>query len=515
MRSSCHHQPRSFNGTWALPVCVLFFICQAATAQGVQETPQVRIGSKAFTESVVLGEALAALARDAGAEALHRQQLGGTQVVWQALVRGDIDIYPEYTGTISEEILAGQFVQGDEAVRAVLAERGIRMGGPLGFNNTYAIGMREEVAERLGIRSISDLRDHPELRFGFSNEFMDRADGWPSVRERYNLPQRDVRGMDHDLAYRALEADSIQITDLYSTDAEIQYYSLRVLEDDLGHFPEYHAVLLWRADLEQRAPEALAAMRLLEGRISEEEMVALNARVKIEGQAEGAVAAEFVARQMEIETLFVGESRWERIWLRTREHLLLVAVPLSAAIVIGMVLGIAGARRPVAGQAILIVVGIIFTIPSLALLVFMIPLLGIGTVPAVVALFLYNLLPIVRNTHAGLVNIPAPLRESAVALGLTPGARLWAVELPLAGPAILAGIKTAAIVNIGTATLGALIGAGGYGQPVLTGLRLNNMGLILEGAVPAALLAILALGLFEVIERIVVPRGLRLKAQAI
>jgi osmoprotectant transport system permease protein len=149
------------------------------------------------------------------------------------------------------------------------------------------------------------------------------------------------------------------------------------------------------------------------------------------------------------------------------------------------------------------------TVPSLALLVLMIPLLGIGGPPALLALFLYSLLPIVRNTHAGLVNIDSALIDSARALGLPYTARLWRIELPLALPSILAGIKTSAVINVGTATLAALIGAGGLGQPILTGIRLNSIPLILEGAIPAVLLALLVQGIFELVERLLVPRGLR------
>jgi osmoprotectant transport system permease protein len=140
---------------------------------------------------------------------------------------------------------------------------------------------------------------------------------------------------------------------------------------------------------------------------------------------------------------------------------------------------------------ILALVSIVQTIPSLALLVFLIPILGIGAQPAIAALFLYSLLPIVRNTASGLTNIPLSIHNSAVALGLTSMRRLRLVEIPMASPAILAGMKTAAVINVGTATLGALIGAGGYGQPILTGIRLDNFNLILEGAVPAALLALI------------------------
>ncbi|MGA7980872.1 MAG: ABC transporter permease, partial [Chromatiaceae bacterium] len=207
----------------------------------------------------------------------------------------------------------------------------------------------------------------------------------------------------------------------------------------------------------------------------------------------------------------VEESAWARFRRHTREHLLLVAISLSAAVLVAVPLGIAAARRPRWGQAILGLVGIVQTIPSLALFVFMIPLLGIGGPPAVAALFLYSLLPIVRNTHAGLTGVPAEVRESAEVLGLSADARLRLVELPLAARSILAGIKTSAVLNVGTATLAALIGAGGYGQPILTGIRLDDLGLILQGAIPAAVLALLVQGIFELIEPLVVPRGLRLK----
>ena len=483
----------------------------AATASAA--APEVRVGSKKFTESVVLGEMATHLARSAEASAVHLRELGGTRVLWNALLKGEIDVYPEYTGTLVQEILAGLKLESADALRDALAERGIRLSRPLGFNNTYALGMKEAAAKRLRIEKISDLARHPELRFGFSNEFMDRGDGWPSLRRRYGLPQRDVRGLDHDLAYRGLESGSIEVIDLYTTDAEIEYYGLKALKDDLGHFPVYNAVFLYRAELAARAPDTVAALLQLEGRISEPAMVAMNAQVKLEGVAETRVAADFLASALGLQPSVREEGFLERLWRHTREHLALVAISLSAAILISIPLGILAARREKMGQVILAVVGIIQTIPSLALLVFMIPLLGIGGPPAIVALFLYSLLPIVRNTHAGLRDIPLPVRDSAAALGLEPAARLRLIELPMASRAILSGIKTSAVINIGTATLGALIGAGGYGQPILTGIRLDDVNLILEGAVPAAVLALAVQGAFEFAERWLVPKGLRLRAE--
>ncbi len=470
----------------------------------------VTVGSKKFTESVILGEIATGALRSAQIPAVHRRELGGTRVLWEALLAGDIDVYAEYTGTLRGEILSKEIGGDDAALRVALAQQGVRMIGPLGFNNTYALGMREEVAARLGVRSISDLRSHPELRFGFSSEFLDRADGWRGLRRDYALPQREVRGLDHDLAYRALQSDAIQLTDLYSTDAEIEYYGLRVLRDDLGYFPDYHAVLLYRADLNERHPGAARALEPLRGAIDAPTMIAMNARAKLDRVPESQVASRFLTRHLGFAPALPTEGSLARLLRLTREHLTLVGISLAAAIAVAVPLGVLAARRPRFGQVILALTGIIQTIPSLALLVFMIPLLGIGGPPAIVALFLYSLLPIVRNTYAGLHDIAPQLRESALALGLPPGVRLRLIELPMAARSILAGIKTSAVINVGTATLGALIGAGGYGQPILTGIRLDDTGLILQGAIPAAALALLVQGVFELAERRLVPRGLRL-----
>jgi osmoprotectant transport system permease protein len=495
---------------------------------------EVRVGSKAFTESVVLAEIVTRFLSGRGVAATHRKQLGGTRILFGALAAGEIDVYPEYTGTLTQEILhdvhagagAGDGADaGDRAIVRELAARGLRTSGKLGFDDSYAIGMNEARAEQLGVRTISDLAKYPELRLAFSNEFLARADGWPALRARYGLPQREPRGVDHDVAYRGLAAGEIDACDLYTTDPEIAEYGLRVLDDDRHQFPRYDVVLLYRDDLPLRAPAAAVALRALEGKIDRRAMIAMNARAKRDRVPEETIAADFLAAafggapapeppraQKAAGTRRGGGLRpgWLRaLGRRTAEHLFLVGISLLMAIVVAVPLGIVAARRPVAGRVILAVAGILQTIPSLALLVFMIPLLGIGSAPAIVALFLYSLLPIVRNTHAGLRGVPEPLREVARALGLGPGAALRLVELPLASPSILAGIKTSAVINVGTATLGALIGAGGYGQPILTGVRLDDVTLILEGAIPAALLALAVERAFDLCERFVVPRGLR------
>lgn len=487
---------------WALLALVQV---QAACATA----PGIVAASKKFTESVILGEILTQLARARGAEATHRRALGGTRLLWNALRHGAIDLYPEYTGTLGTEVLGG--IQDPAAMRKALARIGIRMSAPLGFNNTYALGMREPRAAELKVERISDLVRYPDLRFGFSEEFMERLDGWPGLRRRYGLPQREVRGLDHDLAYRGLAAGTLDATDLYTTDPEIRYHQLRVLADDRAYFPDYQAVVLYRADLDQRAPRIVAALEGLSGRIDSARMAAMNARVKLERVPETRVAAAFLKQELALPGGVREDSLPERLGRHTREHLGLVALSLGAAVVVAIPLGVLAARRPRSGQVILAAAGVIQTIPALALLVFMIPILGIGGPPAVVALFLYSLLPIIRNTCTGLTAIPGPIRLSAEALGLPRAAQLRLIELPLAAPSILAGIKTSAVINVGTATLGALIGAGGYGQPILTGIRLDDVGLILEGAVPAALMALAVQVGFELIERALVPKGLRVQ----
>ena len=477
-----------------------------------ERAPEVRVGSKKFTESVVLGEIVTQLLRGSGTRVEHRAQLGGTQVLWHALLAREIDLYPEYTGTIREDILRDAAPGDDEALRRALAAHGVGMSGVLGFDDSYALGMKEADAARLRVTRISDLRGLPALRLAFSEEFLNRGDGWPTLKERYALPQETVRSLDHDVAYRALAAGDVDVIDLYTTDAEIPYHRLTVLEDDLGHFPRYRAVLLYRLDLPERAPAAFASLAALEGRISAGDMQRLNARAKIDKVPEPVVAAGFLAAVLGLEGETEREGRARRVGRYVAEHLALVAASLCAAIIVAVPLGVAAARRRRLGAVLLGVAGVVQTIPSLALLVLMIPLLGIGTLPAVAALFLYSVLPIVRNTVSGLNGIPAPLLESADVLGLSSWARLTKVELPLASPSILAGVQTSAVINVGTATLGALIGAGGLGQPILTGIRLDDVRLILEGAIPAALLALLTQAVFAGAGRLIVPKGLGLRS---
>lgn len=469
----------------------------------------VVIGAKKFTESVILAEMATQLARHAGVTA-RRDDLGGGPAIWLALTQGDIDAYPEYTGTITRQILKADPPDLD----AALAAHGVCIGKTLGFRNNYAFGMRKDIAAAKGIRKMSDLQGHPDLRLGFTHEFIDRADGWPGAKRHYGLAQTSIQGMNHTLAYRALVEKAIDVTDLYTTDGEIAQYDLLVLQDDQSFFPVYEAVWLYRADLARRHPSVVEQLRRLEGRISETQMQRMNGAVQEAKREEGAVAAEFLRSELGVNDAQTSDGTLAgRVLETTGEHLLLVIPSLLAATLVAIPLGIFAARRLALGRVVLAAAGVLQTIPSLALLLLMIPVMmwlvgkGTGAPPAIAALFLYSLLPIVRNTHAGLTGIPESLRESAEALGLPPLAALWRVELPLAAPTILAGVRTAAVINVGTATLGGFIGAGGYGRPILRGIDKFDVPLMLEGAIPAALLALAIEGLFALIERAVPRRG--------
>jgi osmoprotectant transport system permease protein len=503
----------------ALPLLLAF----AAALPGCTRSDVV-VGSKDFNEGTILGEIVAQHVETTGRSVRHEDRLGGTTVAWESLLSGEIDVYPDYTGTLREELLAHLELETDEDLAAALAERGLRMTRSLGFENSYAIGIHDDPppASRRSfgtddlseVRRISDLRRFPDLRMGFASEFRDRADGWKGLRRAYNLPQTNVKGLEHDFAYRGLAEGAIDVTDVYTTDANVRAYDIRVLEDDEHFFPEYHAVLVYRADLAERHPEVVEALRQLEGTIDVDAMTGLNARVMLERQPANRVAADFLTEHFASTAVPHVAGYTERLANYTLQHLLLVSASLLAAIVIAIPIGILAARHRRLGQVLLGGVGILQTIPSLALFVVLIPIFGLGPPPAIVALFLYSLLPIVRNTHAGLVDVPRGVHESAEAIGLPSLVRLWQIELPLAARSILAGIKTAAVINVGTATLGGFIGAGGYGDPIITGLRLNRTSMMLwEGAIPAALMALAAQGLFELAERFVVPRGLRLKAR--
>ncbi len=458
------------------------------------------IGSKRFTESYILGEIVRQTLVAQGLPATHRQGLGNTGILEQALASGAVDLYPEYTGTIVREMLKREGNPSLDELNTWLAPRGLKVAVPLGFNDSYALAMPEADAERLGIRRISDLLlpQAAGLRLGLSHEFLERADGWPALKAAYGLPFDKPSGLDHGLAYDAVAAHRVDLIDIYSTDAKVGRYRVRVLVDDRNFFPKYDAVLLMRATVDPRPLAGLA------GRIDAATMVRLNAQVELDGMSFAEVARRFVAGDA---AASVRQGLWQRVFAPdfgrlALQHLLLVLGSVALAVVIGVPLGVAAWRWPRWSGLLLGGVAVLQTIPSLALLAFLIALLGrIGWVPALIALFVYALLPIVRNTHTGLSEVPAGQAQAALSLGLTPRQCLRHVQLPLALPTLWAGVKIAAVINVGTATMAAFIGAGGFGERIVAGLAVNDNDAMLAGALPAAVLALLVQAGFDLAGR--------------
>lgn len=490
----------------------------AATAVQAQQAAvpsgELRIGSKRFTESYILAEVMAQTAAPhLQKPPVVRQGLGNTAIVYSALRSGDIDLYAEYTGTIALEILKGVAMPDGapmtrEAMNAALAPLGLGLAIPLGFNDGYALAMRADDADKLQIRTLSDLARHAELKLGLSNEFIGRGDGWQGLAARYGFAQKPT-GLDHGLAYDAIAAKQIDVIDIYTTDAKIDHLGLRVLEDDRAYFPRYDAVVLYRLDLPARQPQAWAALQKLEGRIDERAMIAMNARAELQGAAFDVIARDFLAGGPAADAArgFTAKLFGADLGRLARQHLFLVAISVGLAMLIGVPIAMLVFAHARTSALVLGVAGLMQTVPSLALLAVLISLLGaIGTMPALIALTLYSLLPIMRNTVTGLAEVPAGVRQAGTALGMTAAQNLRHVLLPLALPTLLAGVRTATAIAIGTATIAAFIGAGGFGERIVTGLALNDRQLLLAGALPAAALALLSELLFETIDRLLLRR---------
>lgn len=494
----------------------------APAAHAADDT--LRVGSKRFTESYILAELLAQTAAPhTAAPPVLRQGLGNTAIVYEALRSGAIDLYAEYTGTIALEILKGTPAATPEAMNAALAPLGLGVAIPLGFNDGYALAVRAADADRLGLRTLSDLAKHPELKFGLSNEFIGRADGWKGLAARYGFTPVPT-GLDHGLAYDAVAAKQIDVIDIYTTDAKIDHLGLRVLQDDKQYFPRYDAVVLFRLDLPTRLPKAWAALKTLEGKVDEHAMIAMNARAELQSVPFDAIARDFLASTgsnakaqpaqpaQEARRGFMAKLFGPDLWKLARQHLLLVALSVGIAILIGVPIAILVFPHVRLRAVVLGLASLLQTVPSLALLAVLISMLGaIGALPALIALTLYSLLPIMRNTATGLAEVPPGLRMAGTALGMTPAQSLRLVLLPLALPTLLAGVRTATAIAIGTATIAAFIGAGGFGERIVTGLALNDRELLMAGALPAAALALVSEGVFELIE-FLMRRGRRVAA---
>jgi len=521
------------------PVCAVLAICVAALVSRsyAQQAPaatsarSVIVASKPFGESYLLCELFAQLLESRGIVVERRPGLGATEIAFGAIRSGAIDVYPEYTGTgllaILHDTLPDSLSRSPNAVfahvaRATAERYGVRWLPTLGFENTYAIAVRRETATRYRLRTLSDLaRAAPALTGGLTADFIGRPDGLAGLRRAYGLTPRAVKPLAPAVKYQALAAGAVDFIDGYSTDGLLAKYDLVVLDDDRRFFPPYEAAALVGARLARDRSDAIAALTMLSGRLDVHTMRRANRRVEVDGEDVAVVARDILG-----EIGLVGERRqgdavvaprsamgfgaylWGQralIGRLTLRHLLLVTIALALAIVVAVPLGLALERARGAAELVLGTLGVLQTIPSIALLAFMIPLLGIGVLPALVALFLYALYPIVRGTYVGVTDADPRAVEAAEALGMTARQRLLQVRLPLAAPVIMAGVRTSAVITVGAATLAAFIGAGGLGEAIVSGLSLADNRLVLSGALPAAALAMLVDGALAIVARFVTP----------
>ncbi len=461
---------------------------------------KITVGAKHFNEGYILSEIISQLLENEGFTVERKFNLGGTSIAFEALRTKQIDVYPEYSGTISSEILKHpEKLSLDEIKKQLQEKYSLDISKPFGFNNTYAIVLNNDVAAKSGIAKISDLANHKSLTGAISYEFLERQDGWKNLANAYEITN-PVKGIEHGLAYTALNNNKIDFTDAYSTDGEIKKYNLKVLEDDKHFFPDYSALGFYSSSLPDEAKQAIDKLNNL---VSEDEMQEMNALALYAKKDFSVIASDFLGSKgliKKVQTSTAGY--WSDLMKHLVQHLYLTFISVIIAVIIALPLGLYLYRSRLLVKPILYLTGILQTIPSIALLALLIPALGIGSKPAIVALCVYALLPILRSTITGLETVDPQLKNVATAIGLTKKQTLKLIELPLATPTILSGIRIASVINVGTATLAAFIGAGGLGEYIVTGLALNNTELILKGAIPAALLAIVIELFFEWLTKI-------------
>lgn len=478
---------------------LLCFLVLLQINPSIAENKKLTTGSKPFLESNLLAEIATLKLKQRNFKVEHKKSMGGTSILWRALEKGDLDFYPEYTGTVQEVILGSKKPLSILEMRQQLKTQRIGISNSLGFENSYALAINPSRAKELSINKISDLKKNTKLKFAFTHEFANRKDGWQGLKEVYGLSQKEFQTIEHSLAFSTINSQIVDVIDVNTTDPQIKKLDLLILKDDKNFFPKYEAVFLCRLDLPITVIEGL---KELEGQIKQSKIMELNS---IAGQTK---STRIAARSFLGLSQRKKENLLNNLWHWSCQHLLLVCISLGLAIIAGIPLGILANSNKFLADFIIGFAGIIQTIPSLALLALFVPILGINFATAILALFLYSLLPIIKNTFIALESIPLSIKESASALGLSYYSQLIRIFLPLSSKTIIAGIRTSAVINIGTATLATLIGQGGLGEPIMSGLYTNDNSLIIQGALSASLMALVAQVIFGALEKTLVPKGL-------
>ena len=491
---------------------------------------EVIIGSKIFTENILLAEMLSLLLEEKyNFKVIRKFNLGGTKLVFDSLINKEIDIYPEYTGTGYTMILK---MSGEThpkktykiVKREFLDQFSLVWSLPLGFENTYALAVRNSDSRFKKINNISQLKEKTNmLNIGMGHEFMERKDGYSNFIKKYQLNfQKDKTWtMNQGLMYSALKNKKMDIIMAYSTDGRIEAFNLKTLKDDKHFFPAYEVAYLTREEFLKYYPRIKKAFKELEGNITEKEMIFLNSQVDQLKYDLSQTARNFLIEKnlLEDDIQNLKQQSWLDYYISKKEyffkifyeHLKLIFVSLFFALLLAIPIGVWASYNIQVEKTVFLIVNTLQTVPSLALLAIFIPFLGIGFWPAVVTLFIYSLLPIIRNTFEGIKNIDRVFVSAGAGIGLNSWQVLRYIQIPLALPMILAGVRTSAVIVVGTATLAAFIGAGGLGDPIFRGIATLNSKLIFLGAVPACLLAIFIDRFLALLEIAIIPKGLKLE----
>lgn len=500
------------------------------TASADENNKQLIIGSKIFTENILLAEMLSLLLEEKyNFKIVRKFNMGGTKLVFDSLKNEHIDIYPEYTGTGYTMLLKRSGETNPKKTYRIVKSEFLKKfqmvwSLPLGFENTYTLAVREKDLRFQKIHSISQLKGHISLfRLGVGHEFVERKDGFDNFSKKYRLHflKNQIVTMNPALMYSALHNKKVDMIMAYSTDGRIKAFKLKTLKDDKSFFPSYEAAYLTRQNILEAWPEVQVAFLDLENNINEKEIISLNNQVDQLDYGLSQTARNFLIKKnllsgkvqklqkADLMDYYISKKKY--FFKILMEHLVLIFASLLLALCFSVPIGIWAIRNSKVEKVVFFLVNILQTIPSIALLGILIPFLGIGFTPAVSALFFYSLLPLIRNTFEGIKNVDRSYIEASAGMGLNAWQILIFVQIPLALPVILAGVRIATVIVVGTATLAAFIGAGGLGDPIFRGIATLDSRLIFLGAVPACLLAVILDASIAFIEKIVISKGLKLE----
>ena len=505
-------------------------LAKISIAKADSNKKQIIISSKAFTENIVLSEMLALLLEEKyNFKVVRKFNMGGTKLIFDSLINGYVDVYPEYTGTGYAMILKQSGEKDPKKTYKIIKKEFLKRFDliwslPLGFENNYALLVKEKDIRFKKINLISQLQNQAHsLRLAMDYEFAERKDGFESFSKNYKFSwsKNNLFAMNQGLMHSALNNKKVDMIMAYSTDARIKAFNLKTLKDDKKFFPAYEAAYLTRVDVLKHFPKLKKAFYDLEGHISEKEMIFLNYQVDQLKYEVPMVVKNFLIQKK----LLTGKvqdlkkqnlmayyfSKKDYLLKIFIEHLILTFVSLFFALLVAIPIGIWATRNRQVEKIVFTLVNALQTIPSLALLGFLIPFLGIGFVPAVATLFVYSLLPLIRNTFEGIKNVDRNFVEASAGMGLSLWQILRFIQIPLALPMIMAGVRTSTVIVVGTATLAAFIGAGGLGDPIFRGIATLDSRLIFLGAVPACLLAIFLDKSLGFLETLVISKGLKLE----